>query len=76
MLSKHMKIYHFRLNHVFGELNPIGYHITNNILHAVATLMFTHICRKVAFHEDVFTSSVAGLMFAVHPVHTEAVSDK
>ena len=51
----------------------MGYHVTNVVLHAAATLMFTYVCGLVVF-KQVRLAGLAGLLFAVHPIHTEAVS--
>ena len=64
---------YFRFNYAFGGLDPVGYHITNVGLHATATLMFTYICARVVFRH-VRLAGLAGLLFAVHPIHSEAVS--
>lgn len=72
----------FRLNYAMHELEPWGYHVINVALHGVATLLFGAVCRTVVFTGTpghgkeggkslVFT---AMMLFASHPVHTEAVS--
>ena len=63
----------FRLNHVLGGDNPVGYHLVNVLLHSLATVLFTKVCHKCVFR-DIQYSSLAGLLFATHPIHTEAVS--
>ena len=56
---------------IWGE-NPIGYHLTNAILHTLATLsLFSMACRIL---QSRTASGAAALLFAVHPVHAEAVS--
>nr|KAG5698225.1 hypothetical protein BaRGS_024032 [Batillaria attramentaria] len=62
----------FRLNYYLGELDPLGYHLGNVLCHAVTTWVFTHLARKVLVYT--FPTLVAGLMFAAHPIHTEAVA--
>lgn len=66
----------FALNWRFGGAHPLGYHLFNVILHAGATLLLCLLLvallgssppvKDVAF--------AAALVFAVHPLHTEAVS--
>ena len=63
----------FQLNYRFGGLQPWGYHAANTVLHgcvcaAVAQLAWTLSGGCAS------TSLVAGLSFAVHPVHVEAVT--
>jgi len=65
---------HSRLNYAFDGLRPTGYHVVNIVLHALATILFTHVCRKVVLLDGKFEAATAGIMFAVHPIHSEAVS--
>lgn len=62
----------FRLNYYLGELNPWGYHLGNVLLHTAVTAIFTHFAR--IFLKRTFSTLVAGLTFASHPIHTEAVA--
>lgn len=61
----------FRLNYLFSELRAASYHLLNVILHAVVCVLFLRVCRLFL---DKTSSFVAALLFAVHPIHTEAVS--
>ena len=62
----------FRLNYLVHELEPLGYHLVNVLLHGLACFLFVCMCGCVggAF----WPVLVAGMLFAVHPIHTEAVS--
>uniref|UniRef100_H3ACM1 dolichyl-phosphate-mannose--protein mannosyltransferase n=1 Tax=Latimeria chalumnae TaxID=7897 RepID=H3ACM1_LATCH len=61
----------FRLNYLASELNAMSYHLLNLALHAVVCVIFLKVCR---IFQDTKTSLVASLLFAVHPIHTEAVT--
>uniref|UniRef100_A0A673ZUF1 Transmembrane O-mannosyltransferase targeting cadherins 3 n=1 Tax=Salmo trutta TaxID=8032 RepID=A0A673ZUF1_SALTR len=61
----------FRLNYLFSELSSASYHLLNVGLHAVVCVLFMRICRLFL---DKTSSLVAALLFAVHPIHTEAVT--
>ncbi|XP_061531867.1 protein O-mannosyl-transferase TMTC3 isoform X2 [Phycodurus eques] len=61
----------FRLNYLLSELSPASYHLLNVALHAVACLLFLRVCRLFL---DRTSGLVAALLFAVHPIHTEAVT--
>lgn len=61
----------FRLNYLLGELDPVGYHLLNVVLHAAVCVLFMRVC--MMFMNEL-TSFLAALLFAVHPVHTEAVT--
>lgn len=63
----------FRANFLVFGLNPIWFHITNILLHCIATMLFLRLCLNVAKLRGPF-ASFAALMFAVHPIHSEAVS--
>ena len=71
----------FRLNRLFAP-SAAGHHAVNVALHAVATALvacaaFWHLDRApgVAAHgANVVGATVCGLLFAVHPVHAEAVT--
>ena len=63
----------FRLNYLLHQLRPFGYHLGNVLLHALVTLLYVNLCRDV-FECGEGTALVAGVLFAVHPIHTEAVS--
>ena len=62
----------FRLNYYIHQLNPMGYHLGNVLLHSLASTLFTLFCYSYVFHM-LTPAMVAGLLFAVHPVHSEAV---
>lgn len=63
----------YRLNYLIHELEPFGYHLVNVLLHAFVCFLFVLLC-GVVFCE-VWSTLMAGALFAVHPIHTEAVSD-
>lgn len=63
----------FRLNHYWGGFDPRGYRVVNNALHAAFTALLFVVAVRV-LHLDLLAAFLAALLFAVHPVHTEAVS--
>uniref|UniRef100_A0A1A8JHZ3 dolichyl-phosphate-mannose--protein mannosyltransferase n=1 Tax=Nothobranchius kuhntae TaxID=321403 RepID=A0A1A8JHZ3_NOTKU len=62
----------FRLNHAVGGLEPWGYHLVNVTLHGAVTILFTSLSRLLLGAG--LWSLLAGLIFASHPIHTEAVA--
>ncbi|OYT72867.1 MAG: hypothetical protein CFK52_03435 [Chloracidobacterium sp. CP2_5A] len=54
-------------------LRPAGYHLTNIMLHASNVGWLFYLLR--AYRVAPATSALAALIFAVHPVHTEAVAN-
>uniref|UniRef100_A0A8C9R5V2 Protein O-mannosyl-transferase TMTC3 n=1 Tax=Scleropages formosus TaxID=113540 RepID=A0A8C9R5V2_SCLFO len=61
----------FRLNYLISELGAMSYHLLNMLLHAVVCVLFLRVSRIIL---DNTSSLVAALLFAVHPIHTEAVT--
>lgn len=61
----------FRLNYLLHGLQPMGYHLVNVLFHVVVCLLYFRVC--LLFLPEV-ASVVSSLLFAVHPVHTEAVT--
>uniref|UniRef100_A0A8C8II15 DUF1736 domain-containing protein n=1 Tax=Oncorhynchus tshawytscha TaxID=74940 RepID=A0A8C8II15_ONCTS len=68
---RHLTVLTFRLNYLFSELSSASYHLLNTGLHAVVCVLFLSICHL--FLDKTF-SLVAALLFAVHTIHTEAVT--
>ena len=64
----------FRLNYMLHELRPLGYHLVNVLLHSAVCYLYVLLCGVIL--SEVWPSLIAGLLFAVHPIHTEAVSQK
>lgn len=62
----------FRFNYTLHGLHPWGYHLLNVVLHALVTALFTAFSRPLLGGGP--WSLLAGLLFASHPVHTEAVA--
>ncbi|XP_061920857.1 protein O-mannosyl-transferase TMTC2 isoform X2 [Entelurus aequoreus] len=62
----------FRLNYALHGLHPRGYHLLNVALHGLVTTAFTAFSRPLL--GGGLWSLLAGLLFATHPVHTEAVA--
>ena len=63
----------YRLNYLLHGLEPIGYHLVNVLLHGSVCFFFVFLC-GVIFCDCIWPSAIAGMVFAVHPIHTEAVS--
>jgi len=53
-------------------LRPLGYHITNTILHILVCILVFLLFIKIT--DDILVSSVASVLYLVHPIHTEAVA--
>ncbi|XP_077049740.1 protein O-mannosyl-transferase TMTC2 isoform X1 [Siphateles boraxobius] len=62
----------FRLNYALGALDPWGYHLVNVVLHCATTALFSSLSSLLL--GSGCWSLLAGLLFAAHPIHTEAVA--
>ena len=67
-----LTVFTFRLNYMCHGHEPLGYHLVNVLLHALATAWFTALARLLL--KDTLPVLFAGLLFASHPIHTEAVA--
>jgi Flp pilus assembly protein TadD len=62
----------YAANYAVGGVTPWGYHLVNVLLHfGVAWLMYV---LALQLSMSVPASAIAAVLFAVHPIHTEAVS--
>ncbi len=62
----------YALDHSLWGMNPLGFHATNVILHGLASLLLYVLARRLL--PERLWAAVAGLLFALHPVHVEAVA--
>ncbi|MEE9274793.1 MAG: tetratricopeptide repeat protein, partial [bacterium] len=60
------------LNRALGGNAPEGYRAVNILLHALASLLLFTLARRFGIGER--TAGALALVFALHPVHTEAVN--
>uniref|UniRef100_H2RZ30 dolichyl-phosphate-mannose--protein mannosyltransferase n=1 Tax=Takifugu rubripes TaxID=31033 RepID=H2RZ30_TAKRU len=63
----------FKLNVLLHGMNPFYFHVTNLLLHCAVTCLLMYTCECCVF-EDGLLAFVTALIFAVHPIHTEAVT--
>ncbi|MBI2193475.1 MAG: tetratricopeptide repeat protein [Planctomycetes bacterium] len=63
----------YAFNYAAGRLDPAGYHLVNLLLHAACTGFVFKVC--ILLLGSWRTALAAALLFAAHPVHTEAVAN-
>ncbi|XP_047519722.1 protein O-mannosyl-transferase TMTC1-like [Pieris napi] len=63
----------FRLNYALAGLRPWWWHASNVVLHAACSALVARTCVTIARLQRPF-AALAALLFAVHPIHTEAVA--
>jgi cytochrome c-type biogenesis protein CcmH/NrfG len=68
----------YAVNYAIHGRAPFGYHLVNLLLHVAASLLVLSLARRLAEatmpDRAPWVALVAGLLFAVHPVHVEAVA--
>jgi Flp pilus assembly protein TadD len=63
----------YALNYAFGGSNVVGYHVVNLALHALCSLLVLALGRILLGRVSV-GPLLAAMLFALHPVHVEAVT--
>ncbi len=71
-LFRPLAVASYALNHAIHGTAPFGYHLANVLLAGLAAFLAAALARRLSGREDV--ALVAGLLFAAHPVHTEAIA--
>jgi len=66
----------FALNWAIGGARPWGYHLFNILVHAAVTLLLYLLLRRLleSLPNGTQIAWAAAALFAVHPIHTEAVA--
>ncbi|XP_053612802.1 protein O-mannosyl-transferase Tmtc2 [Plodia interpunctella] len=65
----------YRINYIFSGFKPYTYHLINVLLHCTATILVVMLARiLMPTYAVKIGTAVAGLTFAAHPIHTEAVA--
>ncbi|MBN3038158.1 MAG: tetratricopeptide repeat protein [Candidatus Omnitrophica bacterium] len=67
-----LQVFSYMLDYSFWTLDSRGYHLTNLILHLLAALMVFWFINLL--YDDWFVSLLSGVLFVVHPIHSEAVA--
>ena len=55
-----------------GGIRPFRFHLTNVLLHVCCSLLAWMLCRRAGMTR--FAAGFAGLLFAVHPIHSEVAA--
>ena len=62
----------YRLDYAIGGLHPWIFHVSNMVYHAITVLLVCAVLRGAAF--SLPAAAAGALLFAVHPVQTDAVT--
>lgn len=66
----------YRINYSWGALDPFSYHAVNIVLHCLVSIMSLRVFYVVFGSRAPRAAVLAAILFATHPIHTEAVSWK
>lgn len=71
----------YAIDYAIGGLKPFGFHLTNIIIHVINTLLVFKLLLLIFSPKDgkksktlLYAVFFGALIFAVHPIHTEAVT--
>lgn len=64
----------FRLNYSWGALDPFSYHAVNVVVHCLVSIMSLRVFYVVFGNGAPRAAILSAILFATHPIHTEAVS--
>lgn len=67
-----LQILSYRIDYIFWQLNPLGYHLTNILFHLANCLIIYFIINILSGKKII--GFISALLFAVHPANTEAVA--
>lgn len=73
VLYRPLTIYTYLVNQALAPDNPWAFHVVNIGLHALCSLLVTILAWR--FVKSTPMALVAGVLFAVHPIHTEVVAN-
>jgi hypothetical protein len=62
----------YAVNQALGGSRPFGYHLINVLLHAAASVLVYLVALELSWSPA--GAIVAGILFVIHPLHTEAVA--
>lgn len=66
----------YTVDYAIWGLDPYGFHLTNILIHVISCLLLLSVLLKMfgEYENGLLAAMIGALIFAVHPVHTEAVS--
>ncbi len=71
--ARFVRTFSIMLDRALFGMNPVGYHVTNLLLHAGASLLSYALLLR--FAKDFRLALVGAGLFAIHPVHVEVITN-
>jgi len=72
MLYRPLAIFSYGLNSMVHGMRPFGFHLVNVGLHVIISLLVVRLTKQLFANHRL--AWITGLLFALHPIHTEAVT--
>ncbi len=72
-LYRPVRLLTYAVDYQFWGLNPIGYHLSSLLLHAICSVLVFYVARVVIQND--LGALIAAVLFSVHPITTEAVDN-
>lgn len=67
-----VRVLSYAVDYAIWRLDPLGYHLTNTVLHALCCVLLYFVVKTIFGRQTV--ASICAALFAVHTVHVEAVT--
>ncbi|MCP4049644.1 MAG: tetratricopeptide repeat protein [bacterium] len=67
-----VQIISYIIDYKLWKLNPVGYHLTNILIHTLNSLLIFYLLVKINIRKNL--AFIIAVIFAVHPVHIESVT--
>ncbi|MCZ6767078.1 MAG: hypothetical protein O7D32_09125, partial [bacterium] len=64
-------VFSYSIDYAIWGLNPVGYHVTNLLIHALVSLLLFVLVRKLT--GSIAAALVSSVIFCIHPVHVENI---
>ncbi len=66
------QMFSYMIDHLFWGNNPVGYHITNILLHCLVAICLLELVWILSLNR--WAAFCVPLLFVTHPIHTEAIT--
>jgi len=70
-LYRPLVILSYAINYSIHQLNPLGYHLVNVLIHCLNSVLVFLLIRKIS--NNISLSILSTTFFSIHPIHTECV---
>lgn len=72
LLYRPLTVFSYGIDNLVHGMRPLGFHLVNVLLHALVSLVVLRLTRQLI--ENKAVAFLTALLFALHPIHTEAVA--